>query len=364
MRIAIPERVFTFSQEKQDTITAAVELYKHFLYNSNPNKYVSFKESATGDYEAKNEKFNKLFKKQTVLSAYLPESALNDKNIFGKNAVREATFALISEALDVIIPQVVLDGFSPIARTKLIGMGNTHHWKVPNNTIFNVNKIARGLRKTEPQRRYNGDSIAIPEPRMITIEENFEEILMGKVDWGNLINMIALSFEKQITLEIYTAISATFSGLDTNLKETGFSQVGFTELADRVQALNNDAAVTVMGTKTALGNIMPQNDHLKQAIGDEYNKFGYIKNWMGVDIMEVPQAITVGTTNFAIANDELYFFSFGVDKPVKICMEDAGMSFENTDPSATADGSYFYSIRKAWDLQVVTSAKYGMMKIN
>lgn len=364
MRLAIPERIFTFSQEKQDTIKAAVELYKHYLYNSNPTKYTAFAESAKGDYEEKNDKFNKLFKKQSVLSAYLPESALSEKHLFAKTAVREAAFALISDALDVIIPQVILEGYRGIAQTKVIGMGNTHHWKVPNNAIFSVSKVARGLRKVEPQRRYNGDTVAIPEPRMITIQENFEEILMGRVDWGMLINRIAISFETQITTEIYSAIAATYSGLDTNLKEAGFSQTGFTELAQRVEALNNGASVVVMGTKSALGNILPQNDFLKMSLGDEYNKVGYIRNYMGVDLMEVPQAITANTTNFAIANDELYFFSLGVDKPVKITMEDAGMTFENNDPNATADGSYFYSIRKAWDLQVITSAKYGIMKIN
>lgn len=363
MRLTIPNRVYSFSQEKQNVITAVLDLYKHYLYNGDAVKYARFKDSTEGKYEEKNELFNKLFKKQAVADAYLPEVAVNDKRVFSNPVVRNACFALVSDMLDVIIPQTLLSGFNVIADVATVGMGDTKHFKVPNNNIFNVNKVARGLRKTEPQRLYNGDAVMIPEPRMITIEESFEEMLMGKVDWGMLISRIAVSFETEITTEIYSTIYATYSGLDTNLKEAGYSQQAFVKLAQRIEALNR-SKVVVMGTKSGLASILPTNDHLKQHLGAEYNTYGYIRNFMGVDLMEIPQAITPKTTDFAIADDTLYFFSLGTDKPVKIAVENGGMMFENMDPNASADNSYFYSIRKAWDTQVITSSKYGMMKIS
>jgi hypothetical protein len=167
MRLTIPNRVHSFSQEKQDVITASLDLYKHYLYAGDTVKYARFKDSAEGNYEEKNTLFNKLFVKQSVLNAYLPESAVADKRIFSNPAVRNASFALVSDILDTIIPQTVLSGFNVIADVSTVGMGATKHYKVPNNNIFDVNKVARGIRKTEPQRLYNGDAVLIPEPRMI-----------------------------------------------------------------------------------------------------------------------------------------------------------------------------------------------------
>ena len=363
MRLSIPNRVFSFSEKKQDMITAAFDLYKHFLYTKDAKQYAMFSEVVKEkSYDEKNKLFNELFKEQIVESAYLPKDAINDKHLFHMQNVRAVSFALIAEVLDTILPQTLIESFNGIAQIDTIGLGNTKTYAVPNTHIFTVNKVSRGVRKTEPQRNYKGDYVLIPEPRMITIEENFEEILMGRVDWGSLISRMAASFEQKITTDIYTTIAGQYSSLDSNFKEAGYSQSAFIKLAQRIQACNQ-AGVTVMGTKVALGSILPTNDHLKQSLGAEYNTYGYVRDFMGVSLMEVPQRITPNTTNFSIADDELYFFSLGTDKPIKIAMEDGGMMFEVMDPNTSADNSYFQSIRKAWDLQVVTSSKYGIMKI-
>jgi hypothetical protein len=363
MRLSIPTRVLNFSQNEQDIIEAALDLYKHFLYNHDRKQFGMFSESANGmSYDEKNKLFNENFRKQVVKKAYLPETAINDKKIFQMSNVRSMSFALVAEILDTMLPQTMIESFRSIAQIDVIGFGNTKTYSVPNTAIFNVNKVSRGTRKTEPQRFYNGDAILIPEPRMITIEENFEEILMGKCDWGQLIMRAAVSFEQEITTDIYTTIAGEYSGLDTNFNEAGYSQTAFIKLAQRISACNR-SNVTVMGTKAALGSILPTNDHLKQAVGDEYNRYGYIRNFMGVDLMEVPQTITPNTTDFAIADDELYFFSLGTDRPVKIAMEDGGMMFESMEAGAFADNSYYQSIVKGWDLDVITSSKYGIMKI-
>lgn len=365
MRLELPNRVFSFSQEKQDIITAAIDLYKHYLYSTNNVKYSMFAETAkkAKSYDEKNALFNEEFKKQVVKSAYLPEEAVNDKHIFKMKNIRDLSFALVAEVLDTILPQTMIESFNTIAEIRTVGNGNQAKFEVPNTHIFDVYKVARGTRQTIPQTNYKGDAFLTPEPRMLTIKANFEEIQLGKFDWGAMMINAAKAFEQDMTTEIYSTISNTYSTLGTDYKEAGFSQTAFNELKAKISGLNNGAPVVVMGTQIALSSVLPSNDYFKMDLGEEYNRYGYISNFQGTNLMEIPQRITPNTTDFAINNDELYFFSLGLDKPVKVAIEDGGMAFENMNNSAMADNSYFYSVRKSWDMGVITSAKYGIMKI-
>lgn len=364
MRLELTNRALSFSQEKQDIIEAAIDLYKHYVYNNNNVDFSMFAEVANKgkSYDEKNTLFNEQFRKQVVKSAYLPEEAVNDKHIFKMKNIRDLSYALVMEILDTILPQTMIESFKTIAEIKTVGNGNQAKFTVPNTHVFDVYKVARGTRKTIPQTDYKGDAFLTPEPRMITIRANFEEILLGKCDWGSMMVKAAQAFEQDMTTEIYTTIAATYSTLGTDFKEAGFTQTAFNKLKARIAA-HNKAPVIVMGTQIALSSVLPSNDYFKMELGKEYNAKGFITNFQGTNLMEIPQSITPNTNDFAIADDELYFFSLGVDKPIKAAIEDGGMAFESMDNSATADNSYFYSVRKSWDMGVITSAKYGIMKI-
>jgi len=178
-----------------------------------------------------------------------------------------------------------------------------------------------------------------------------------------LIAKVAQSMETEISNDVYTAIFNTYTSLDTNLKEASFTQATFVKLAQRVQALNNGAKVYCMGTKSGLASVIPSSDYFKFELGEEYNKLGYLGNFQGVELLEIPQRITPNTTEFAISDTTLYFFSMGVDKPVKIAFEGETLVEQVTDRGANADMTYNYTLSKRWDAKVATSARYGIMKL-
>ncbi|MBW3020716.1 hypothetical protein KY334_05445 [Candidatus Woesearchaeota archaeon] len=361
MEILDTPRFRSFSAEDKDVVKAGVELYKHYLHNQGRQGYAEF---ATGDsYETKHENFNKALMLQAVTNAGLPASKANDAKSFSKTAVREEAFALISEMLDVIVPNTVLTDFMRLAEVKNLAWGDNLKITVPNPNLFVVNKVSNGVRQTEPQRMYDSDMVLTPETRMITIEEDFYRIVAGKVDWGMLIAKVAQSLETQISVDVYTALFNTYSTLDSNLKEASFTQATFVKLAQRVEALNRGTKVYVMGTKAALATVIPSNDYFKFQLGADYNKLGYLGNFMGIDLLEIPQKITPSTLNFALADDKLYFFSMGLDRPVKIAFEGETLINQVTDFSANADMTYNYTIAKRYDVKVATSARYGIMHL-
>jgi hypothetical protein len=361
MEVLDTPRFRSFSSEDKDIVKAGVELYKHYLHNQGKVGYAEF---ATGEsYESKHEKFNKGIMLQAVMNAGLPANRATDAKSFAKTAVREEVFALISEVLDIIVPNTVLTDFYRLAETKNVAWGDNLKFTIPNPNLFVVSKVSNSVRQTEPQRLWDADIVLTPETRMITIEEDFYRIIAGKVDWGMLIAKVAQSLETQISVDVYNAIFNTYSTLDTNLKEAAFTQTTFVKLAQRIEALNRGAKVYVMGTKTALASVIPSDNYFKFPLGEEYNKLGYLGNFHGVEMLEIPQKITPNTLNFAIDDATLYFFSMGLDKPVKIAFEGETLVQQVTDMGANADMTYNYTIAKRFDIKVCTSARYGIMKI-
>ena len=362
MEILDTPRFRSFSANEQDVVKAGVELYKHYLHNQGRKGYAEFAQGDT--YEVKHEKFNQALLLQAVCNVGLPESRAKDAKVFAKTAVREEVFAMISEILDIIVPNTVLSDFYRIAETKNIAWGDSLKYTIPNPNLFVVSKVGSGIRQSEPQRLYDGDITLNPETRMITIEEDFYRIVANKVDWGMLIAKVAQSMETEISKDVYTAIFNTYSTLDTNLKEASFTQATFVKLAQRVEGLNRGAKVYCMGTKSALASVIPSNDYFKFQLGEEYNRLGYLGNFQGVELLEIPQKITPNTLDFAIDDTTLYFFSMGVDRPVKIAFEGETLVHQNTDMNANADMTFNYTLAKRYDVKVATSARYGIMKVS
>jgi len=362
MGILDTARFRSFSAEEKDIVKAGVELYKHYLHNQGKKGYAEF---ATGDkYEEKHEKFNKALMLQAVKNANLPESKATDAKIFARTAVREEVFAMISEVLDVIIPNTVLNDFYRIAKTKNVAWGDSLKFTIPNPNLFVVSKVSAGVRQTEPQRLYNSDAVLLPETRMITIEEDFYRIVSNKVDWGMLIAKVAQSMETAISTDVYTAIFNTYSTLETNLKEASYTQATFVKLAQRVEALNNGAKVYAMGTKAALASVIPSDNDFKTQLGAEYTAMGYLGTFHGVDLLEIPQRITPSTTDFAIDDNTIYFFAMAGDKPVKIGFEGETLINTTTSQGANADMTFDYTLSKRFAVEVISSARYGIMKIS
>jgi hypothetical protein len=209
----------------------------------------------------------------------------------------------------------------------------------------------------------NQDSL-IPVNRAITVEEDYYRILAGKRNLASYALKVILSFEQEMADDIYNAINDTYDSLASNFKEASFTQTGFVQLAERVSGANGGANCIVFGTKTALSYVLPTNDNLKLGLGTEYSKVGYIRDFMGVDMMQLRQKVEweTGDYGFKIDNTRMYFISTNVQKLVKVAIEGDTMSF-NTMASDTANLTETQTIQKRWAVGLITNAKYGIMDV-
>ncbi|NLY47347.1 MAG: hypothetical protein GX053_15405 [Tissierella sp.] len=366
MKLPVSARYFSFTKDEQDVVTAMVDIYKHRLYDINPQKYGKYASSAQGkSYEEKVKLFNEALIKEAVKRSGIQLPSYSADVVVRHTAVREMMFDLISEALTIIFPNTVLDQFSQFAEVRNVGWGDNLKFTVPNNALFVVSRMGNGVRRGTPQRLYNSEVILTPETHEVTIQEDLYRLLSGKVDWADWISRAALSLQTDITTMIYKQFYNSINNLNASFKAAAFDTTDFVELAQRVSAANGGARTTVWGTQLALSKVIPDADFKKYpyvGAGEEYLRNGFLGNYMGTDLFMIDQRIIPNDPdyNFAINDDVLYFVTMATDKPVKVGFEGSATVFD-ANPRESADLTQNYTIQMRYDAIIATSSKYGAM---
>jgi hypothetical protein len=361
-------RYFNFSDAGKSIVEAGVDLYKHYLFVQKGD--LRFAENAKGkSYEEKQELFNKSLIKEAVAQSGLVFANGYDVEKIVRNPVVFSTmFQLISETLTNIIPSTILDQFGQFADVRMAGWGDNFRFEIPNPNLFVVSTFADGIRKGKPQRLYASEEYLTPKNHVITIQEDLYRILAGKVNWGEWITKISLSVQSKISTEVYDALHDSFDDLNANFQEATFDADTYVTLAERVEAANGGARVSVWGTRAALSKVIPA-DAFKNSgdlgLSEEYNRIGYLGQFRGVNSFLINQRVDTNDAgfNFSISNDRVYLVAMGVDRPIKVGFEGEALIFQNTN-SANADLTQDYTFQQKWDTKVITSSRYGIVKVS
>ena len=356
--------ILTFSSESG----IDPSLYTKFKDYVNHYKAIQYKANTDYDktisFEEKNLKMH-----SDITEAITKLSGINT-NCFSESMIRTnptyrwATDAIVTTLIDSILADSVIEDFDQFAEVRYGGYGDSFVYDIDNSDLFILTKTSNGKRHGFGQRQYKSQEALIPENRLITVEEDYYRILSGKRNLAQYSMKIVKAFSEQMSLDIYNAITDTYSSLGANFKEASFTQTGFVQLAERVSAANGGANTTVFGTKTALSYVLPTNDNLKLGLGPEYAKIGYIRDFMNVDMMQLKQKVEweSGDYDFRLDNTRMYFISTNVNKLVKIAIEGDTMTF--TDVSQRQANLFeTQTFQKRWNVGLITNAKYGMMDV-
>ena len=354
-------RFLSFSKEEKNIVEAGVDLYKHYLYAYKDKK--EYAESAkNGSYEEKSKVYTESLQDEAIKRSGLSLSGFSRDRLLLNPSVKWSAFELISETLDIIIPQTVLDDFYKIAEVRTGNFGDNFLFHVPSSQLFTVSKTGNGINFGQPQKLYSADMPLTPVPRSIDIEEDYYRVLCGKVNFGEWVTRVALSFETQLSIDVYNAFNNTFASLPTQLKVAGYNETALMNLAATVEAANNGAKPVLMGTKVALGKILPSNDYLKVELGEMYNTLGYVSNFRGYDAIVIPQKLKPNSLDLAIDDNSIYVVSLGISKAIKIAFEGQTLITE-TNPQDRADNTIAQHVQKSYEVGVITSSKYGILHI-
>ncbi|KZE65157.1 hypothetical protein AV545_04335 [Paenibacillus jamilae] len=360
-------KFFNMSQNEKDVVQAGVEAWYHYCYqNRNKdgrfNKYAQYANDGVS-LDAKQELFTKGLKKEAYRLAGIPSDTNFTEGMMASNPnIQWATFALVAQTLDIVIPETVLDSFYQFAEVKNVNWGDQLVFHVDSPDLFVVSTKANGQRGNQRQRLFGKDVTLTPQRRTVEIYEELYRVLAGKTNWGAWVARVAQAIETDITTRIYSSIYDSFTTLGAKYKENAaFTSTAFNNLVQRVSAANNTDKSVVFGTKTALARILPENQYLQFGLGQEFNKNGHLGNFQGTELFEIGQRLKPNSDDFAIDGDFAIVLSSGSDKLVKIGFE-GNTVITQTKPEDNADQTTGYSVSQHYDVQLITAAAYGLYK--
>ena len=280
--------------------------------------------------------------------------------------LRWATFAVVSAMVDMILPETIIDSIGLYSDVRTIGWGDSAAFDIEPRDLFIVSKGARAKRTSEVHKQFKGQVVVNPEQRELTVGVSLYRVLAGKESLADFVVKVTRSLETALTIDVYNAFVTATSALTTGatgLKVAGFTQTDFVTLSQKVTAWNAGVKPVCIGTQLALANILPADGNYRYDIESDFVKLGYIRNFIGTDIIIMPQVADY-TNPFStlLSNNYLWFLSPNSQKLLKVVLEGNTLAY-TTDVYQNANLTQTSTMIKSWGIGVATDAVAGVMTV-
>lgn len=242
-------------------------------------------------------------------------------------------------------------------------LGDKKVWKVPSVEKFKVAKIASGHQDLRRQRIGQDRVIEFSTEWFgIKIYEEFENLVSGRIDFGQLITNVRESFEKHIATMVTLAVFDSYTSLSAGkfYVEGAVTTTNLSQLISRVET-KTGMKCAVYGSKTSLSKIADkQLANASDAMKHEYGSMGYIGKFEGTDLIELPQSLD-NEDNFEVPDDMLIVIPIGL-KTIKVVFEGEPIVNEGEELSRN-DLQKEYVFMRKMGIGVAISNYHGVYKI-
>jgi hypothetical protein len=366
--IRMTDSVLAFAEK-----TGTSKLFKQFADLWNHNR--SIVERKTGldfdnsiSFDEKSVKMNEALKVEIAKIAGVQEFSIIPTEMWVTNPMYKwATFAVIGALIDMIIPDTIIDSVGMYTDVRTGGFGDNFSFDVEPNDLFYVSKSGRGKRHAEAQKSFNGQVVVTPVEHDIAVQVNLYRVLSGKENLATFAMKALRSMETEMAYDAYAAFDAAMIALTSTVNKelyfSGFTQTNVIKATDRVTTYNNGAKPIILGTRAAVTAVLPTDSNYRYTLESDYVKLGYIQNYMGCDIVVLPQKANWKDTYTTMLNDDrIYIISPASQKIVKLCIEGNTLSITD-DVYANANLTQQSTMKKMWACSVVTNSTAACIKI-
>jgi len=322
----------------------------------------------TLSFDEKEARLNSALRKEIIKRAgvaYATEDNISEW--FNHPLVAHELFAVTNALIDMILPQSIIDTIGLYTDVRTGEWGNNFSFDIEPRDLFVVSKHGKAQKTTEVHKQYRGQKTLTPEMHELTVGVSMYSVLSNKESLANLVSKCIRSIETAMTLDAYNAFATAMSNLSatatTGLRIAGFSQANLIRLAEQVQSWSYGAKPLIVGTATALLNVLPDDNNYRYSLNDSYVTLGYIPTVNGYDVMRMPQVADIETFGaLKIANDRIWVIAPSTQKIVKLCLEGNTIAnttgvFENSDLTQTS------TLMKSWSAGVITNAVAGVITL-
>lgn len=352
-----------FAENSPELYTAMNVYCENFLAERGV-KGKKFAETSVSDM---NKAINKMFAEEVAKGTKMTVEDFNGsyKRYANNTNVKEFADAIRSYLLDMILPEVLTTGsLRYIADFRFADLGDSLSFELENNALFTVTKAGYRLKHADLQKLYKTTVTLVPENHQLTVGTDLYEILTGREFIAEQVMKAAKSIELALLTDAFSAFETAMGNLTGNLAVTNYSEKALIKLCETVAAYNYGMKPIIMGTPVALKSVLPTNNNYRYLLEDDYVKLGHLMTFNGFDVIpieQIPDAYNYANP-YALKLDDakIYVVSPAAQKLVQIGF--GGETMSNTDSMyENANLLNMSTLRKAWDVQVITNAVAGVV---
>ena len=293
----------------------------------------------------------------------------------GSNKINKKTFHRGNELFDLVeemLPVVIDEGITSsnylmsLVDYRNVAEGDENKFRTKGEATFIVRDVAAGIQGVRRQRISDGEEVTVKTSvHIVKVYDELNRFLSGRIDFNDLVDGVAKSFEKQIAADVIAClngVTANTKGLNSTYVTGGtFNENDLITLIDHVEAANNGQKAIIVGTKLALKKVTTADTASSDAKNNYFN-LGYYGKFAGTDMVVAPQAHNADGQTFALKNDTIYVIAAD-DKPIKMVNEGDGLLIEG-DATNNADLTQEYTYAQAYGTAFLASAKMGVYKVS
>lgn len=279
-------------------------------------------------------------------------------------AVRWSTFAIIDATINAIIPVTILPQFGIFSDFKSIGFGDMLKVRIQPKQFYTVSLGGHGERTSFRQKHFAKDIIVAPVEHIVTVYVDWYRVITGKEDIAEAVRLVVMSVEQAMYTDALGALTTGLATItDPDLSVNGaFDMKTLVKMAEKVQVLNGGIKPVIVGSATALMNVLPDSSlGYRMNVDGNGGAIQLIKNVMGFDIMKLDPALAPDGS-LVLADDEIYVVSPAQDKLLKgvmsTAMTNTNQFFDNADLTQN------FTYRKEWNFVYASAASCGRYVIS
>jgi hypothetical protein len=376
MTMKIPANVFLFAGGEQNLgVYKQFRDYWHQYRSMNGASGLEFATTTVNDkgetvsisFDEKEEAMNAAMKREIMRVSGITNFADFPLETWASHpTLRWAQMAVVSAMIDMILPETIIDSIGLYTDVRTIGWGDSAAFDVEPRDLFIVSKSGRGKRTSEMHKQFKGQVVINPEAHQLTVGVSLYRVLAGKESLATFVAKAVRSVETQVTVDAYNAFVTAMAALSTGAagtKVVGFTQTDFATVSQKVAAWNGGAKPVCLGTKVALANILPADGNYRYDIESDFVRMGYMRNFVGTDLMEIPQVADYANPfQLLISNSYLWFVSPSAQKILKLVLEGNTISYQD-EPYANSNLTQESVLIKNWGVGVCTNSLAGVITV-
>lgn len=277
-----------------------------------------------------------------------------------------ANYSVINALVNAVLPAYVAGSLAPFVDLRMAGIGDIVKVKVLPRTLYTVSAGGNGGERTSfRQKKFAGDVVIPMQERIITTYVDMYRVMAGKEDIADFVRAIVLSIEIDMQKLAVDALNAGLASASypSQFKENAkFDPKKLIALAQRVQAYNEGVKPIIMGTASALANVLPDSNLGYRGTYDGNGGTVHVlRDFYGFNLYELPQMPTGKDYGLALDDGKLYVVSPVGSKLVTVAMSttltNSNQFYENADLTSN------FTMRKNYGAEFIGAQFAGIYTI-